>query len=222
VELVFGAGRIDRLVPGIDAVLSGWRRRERDLGELYLQHKPGTPPDYLVVEDLAVTVLLNSRVAARAAASAFRLGATVDLGSLPGKALEVTTDQERQVVAHVIGSVAGWPGFGASQATKALHKKRPALIPVLDNQAIFGAYMNPRWPGKPSSGDTVKGVPRIKEALDWIARDLVRPENEAAWSHLQAIEAGRSRIELFDMIWWTYFRQVEPYVQLTAASDYGR
>jgi hypothetical protein len=33
-----------------------------------------------------------------------------------------------------------WPGFGASVATKTLHKKRPALIPVLDNMAIFGAY----------------------------------------------------------------------------------
>jgi hypothetical protein len=47
----------------------------------------------------------------------------------------------------------------------------------------------------------------------WIARDLARPENEAAWSHLQAIEAGRSRIELFDMIWWMHFRQIQPFVQ---------
>jgi hypothetical protein len=213
VELVYGAGRIDRRVPGVDALLSDWRKRERDLGEPYLLHKPGTPPDRLVVEDLAVTMLLNSRVAARAAASVFRLGAAVDLGSLPAKALEETTDEERQVVARVIGTVADWPGLGASLATKALHKKQPALIPVLDNQAIFGAYMNPQWPGKPSSTDTVKGVPRIKETLDWITRDLVRPENEAAWSHLQAMEAGRSRIEVFDMIWWTCFRQVEPYGQ---------
>ena len=168
-DLVYGAGRLDRRVPGIDELLAAWRERERDLGQLYLEHRPVTPPDHLLVEDLAVTMLLNSRVAARAATSTVRHGATVDLGSLPNKALEDTADGERQTVARVIGSVARWPGFGASLATKTLHKKRPALIPVLDNQAIFGAYMNPQWPGKPSLTDTIKDVPSIKEALDWIA-----------------------------------------------------
>ncbi len=134
----------------------------------------------------------------------------VDLGSLPGKALEDTTDEERQAVARVIGRIASWRGFGASLATKTLHKKRPRLIPVLDNQAIFSAYMNPRWPGKPSSTDTIKDVPTIKEALDWITHDLVRPENKSAWPHLQAMEPDRSRIELSGMIWWMYFRQIEP------------
>ena len=51
---------------------------------------------------------------------------------------------------------------------------------------------------------------RIKEALDWIAVDLTRPENASVWPQLQAIEPARSRIDLFDMIWWMYFRQVEP------------
>jgi len=70
-----------------------------------------------------------------------------------------------------------WPWVGASLATKTLHKKRPALIPILDNQAIFGACMNPLWPGKRSLMDTIKAVPRIKEALDWIAADMTRFEN---------------------------------------------
>jgi hypothetical protein len=91
-----------------------------------------------------------------------------------------------------------------------LHKKRPALIPILDNQAIFGAYMNPLWPEKRSLMETIKAVPRIKEALDWIALDITRTENATVWPQLQAIEPERSRIELFDMIWWMYFRQVEP------------
>lgn len=209
-DLVYGAGRLDRRVSGVDELLAAWRARERDLGELYLEHKPITPADCMLVEDLAVTMLLNSRVAARAATSAFRRGGTVDLGSLPGKALDDTTDGERQSVARVIASVASWPGFGASLATKTLHKKRPALIPVLDNQAIFGAYMNPQWPGRPSSTDTVKEEPKIKQALDWISDDLVRPENASAWAHLQAAVPERSRIELFDMIWWMYFRRIEP------------
>ncbi len=207
---MYGARHIDRRVPGVDELLRAWRERERDFGELYLQHTPGTHPDRLVVEDLAVTMLLNSRVAARAAASTLRLGATVDLGSLPGKALEETTDQEHQAVARVIGSVASWPGFGASLATKALHKKPPGLIPVLDNQAIFGAYMNPQWLLSPT--DTV----RRAQDQGGTGLDHARPRAAREPSHLvssQAKAAGRTRIELFDMIWWAYFRKVEPYGQ---------
>lgn len=162
--MVYGAGRLDRCVPGVEGLLRAWREQERDLGQLYLEHSPGTPPDRLLVEDLAVTMLISSRVAASAATSVFRHGAMADLGSLPDKALEETTDGERRAVARVIADIASWRGFGASLATKTLHKKRPGLLPVLDNQAIFGAYMNQRWPGRPSSRDTVKDVPAIKSA----------------------------------------------------------
>jgi len=209
-ELIFGAGKIDRPVGDVEALLSEWREKERDYGQLYLEYEPITPKDRLLVEDLAVTMLINSRVAAPAATSVFRNGASVDLRSLPDKALEATTDEERQRIASVIGTLTSWPWVGASLATKTLHKKRPALIPVLDNQAIFGAYMNPLWPGRRSLADTIKAVPRIKQALDWIAEDLTRAENAAAWPALQALEPDRARIELFDMVWWMYFRRVEP------------
>jgi hypothetical protein len=209
-ELIFGAGKIDRRVGDVEALFSEWRDKERDYGQLYLEHEPITPKDRLLVEDLAVTMLINSRVAAPAATSVFRHGATVDLRSLPDKALEATTDEERHQIASVIGTLTSWPWIGASLATKTLHKKRPALIPVLDNQAIFGAYMNPLWPDRRSSADTIKSVPRIKEALDWIAEDVTRAENAATWPALQVLEPDRSRIELFDMVWWMYFRRVEP------------
>ncbi len=39
---------------------------------------------------------------------------------------------------------------------------------------------------------------------------MTRPENASVWPQLHEIEPERSRIELFDMIWWMYFRQVEP------------
>jgi hypothetical protein len=209
-ELIFGAGKIDRQVPEVEAFLRDWREKERDFGQLYLEHKPATPGNQLLVEDLAATMLVNSRVAARAATSVYRYGATIDLRSLPDKALEETTEEELQLVADVIGTMTSWPWVGASLATKTLHKKRPALIPILDNQAIFGAYMNPLWPERRSLMDTIKAVPRIKEALDWIAVDITRPENESVWPQLHAIEPERSRIELFDMVWWMYFREVEP------------
>lgn len=106
--------------------------------------------------------------------------------------------------------MAKWPGFAASVATKVLHKKRPRLIPILDNQAIFGAYMNSRWPKERSSMESIYDVARIREALDWIFCDLTRPETVEVWSRLEEIEPKRSRIELFDMVWWMYFRMVEP------------
>jgi hypothetical protein len=62
-----------------------------------------------------------------------------------------------------------------SPSAKTLHKKRPALIPVLDNMAIFGAYMYRLWPEKGALAETLKAVPRIKEALDWIAMDVTCP-----------------------------------------------
>ncbi len=95
-------------------------------------------------------------------------------------------------------------------ATKVLHKKRPALIPILDNQAIFGAYMNPFWPQRLAAADTIKDENKICIALDWIAYDLVRAENAAAWDILLALEPNRTRIQLFDSIWWIYFRTQQP------------
>ena len=204
-ELIFGAGKIDRRIADVEVLLRDWREKERDWGQLYLEYKPTTPRDRLLVEDLAVTMLINSRVAAQAATSVYRHGATVDLRSLPEKALGETTDSERQVVAEVVSAMASWPWLGASTASKTLHKKRPALIPILDNMAIFGGYMNELWPEKRALADTVKAVSRIKEALDWIAVDVTRPENEAVWARLEEIEPTRSRIELFDMVWWMYF-----------------
>ena len=88
--------------------------------------------------------------------------------------LEDSSDGDRDRVARVISQMAEWPGFAVSVATKVLHKKRPATVPILDNQAIFGAYMNPDWPDRRSETDSVCSRNRIREALEWI------------WTHLTA------------------------------------
>ncbi len=142
------------------------------------------------------------------AAQALRgLGRRAQDGRLP---LEETSADKRQQVAHLIAQVARWDGFGASVATKVLHKKRPRLIPILDNQAIFGAYMNRQWPKRRSATDSVYAESRIREALEWIWTDLSRSENTGAWAALSKIGSARSRIELFDMVWWEHFRRREP------------
>jgi Family of unknown function (DUF6308) len=204
-QLIYGAGQIDREVPDVDALLREWRQKERDFGQLYLEYRPVTPPDRLVLEDLAVTMLVNSRVEARQAMGFFRNCGSLDLSHLPAQPLGKTSDSQRQEVADLLGAMTGWPGVGASVATKTLHKKRPALVPILDNMAIFGAYMNQDWPTRAAKADTIKAVPRMKEALDWIALDVSREENEAVWRQLEALEPERTRIEIFDMVWWMYF-----------------
>jgi hypothetical protein len=71
--------------------------------------------------------------------------------------------------------------------------------------------MNPHWgPGQESSDETIKELVRIREALEWITDDVTHPENSDTWSALREIEPERTRIELFDCVWWIYFRQIEP------------
>jgi hypothetical protein len=108
-ELIFGAGRTDRRVTNVERLLHEWRVEEADFGQLYLEHEPMTRPDRLLVEDLAATMLVNSRVAARAAAAVYRNGAMVDLAALPDKPLEKTTSDEREQVAGTIGTMTRWP-----------------------------------------------------------------------------------------------------------------
>jgi hypothetical protein len=206
-NLVFGAGRLDRDVVAAEGLLISYRD---DTGLRYLDHRPCTPDDVLVPEDLAVTILIGSRVSSDAFASVQDRASEIDLASVPDTPLENTSGDERQALTDLIAQVASWRGFGASVATKVLHKKRSSLIPILDNKAIFGAYMNPRWPYERSAEDTVRSFVQIREALDWIHRDLTRAENIDTWLSLDEIEPARSRIELFDMVWWMYFRTVEP------------
>jgi hypothetical protein len=207
VGLIVGAGRLDRTLSTADELLVAYRA---DDGLRYLDWQPSTDPDRVMPEDLAVTILINSRVGPTAFKSVQDHGAKLDLAKLPDTPLQAASAEERDKVAALIAEVARWSGFAASVATKILHKKRASLIPILDNQAIFGAYMNPCWPGQQSSIDSVYAEARIREALEWIWADLTRPENTGAWAALSAIEPKRSRIELFDMVWWMHFRRLEP------------
>lgn len=197
----------DHFIQNADALLLAYRS---DPGYSYYCYKPQTPPDRVVVEDLAITLLMNSRAGLKATRSLIKKGHSIDLSILPEKPLAQTTSQERETLAMVISKLARLEGFAASLATKLLHKKRPALIPILDNQAIFGAYLNPAWPTRRSSRDSVKDFNRIIGALNQIAFDLTRPENIPVWEQLEQIEPHLTRIEIFDSIWWMYFRKLEP------------
>jgi hypothetical protein len=135
-RLLYTGGGVERWV---DHAEERMRAFHLDSGYAYLKHVPSTPADILVVEDLGVTLLMNSQVTWKNAISVAERGSEIDLALLADGPLEETDERARQLVA----SVASWRGFGASTATKLMHKKRPGLIPILDNLAIFGGYMNP-------------------------------------------------------------------------------
>jgi hypothetical protein len=205
-ELVLGAGKIDRIIGEADHLLLAYRE---NTGYAYLKYHPITPGNRLVPEDLAVTLLVNSRASYRAFQSLQEHAETISLETLPQRPLEQISDDELKVIAETIAKAANWPGFAASMATKVLHKKRPDLIPILDNQAIFGAYMNPKWPEQLSLQDSIKSQSQIEQALNWIRFDLLRPENANVWPMLKNIEPIHSLIQIFDSVWWMYFRSKE-------------
>lgn len=207
VRLVLGEKEVDRTIENADTLLRQYRQ---DTGCYYLDHQPITPQNRLVPEDIAVTLLMNSQAGWRAFRSLQLYGASIELDSLPSKSLEQTTPEERHQIKDVIIKMSRWPGFAASVATKVLHKKRPDLIPILDNQAIFGAYMNPDWPERPARSDSIKDGVLILRALNLISHDLNREENRLSWRALQAIEPSRTMIQLFDSVWWMYFRATQP------------
>lgn len=206
-RVLYTGGGVERWVEDAEEKLIGFRQKT---GYWYLRYRPLTPPNQIVVEDLGVTVLVNSQIKWRSALSIIERG-EIDLSTLPSTALEETTADERREVAELIGVVAQWPGFGASTASKVLHKKRPGLIPTLDNQAIFGAYLNPKWDGEHRAPSfTVKRVSLIQRALDDVHRDLTCGENEGAWTALAEREPEHTRLEIFDTVWWVHFRDVQP------------
>jgi hypothetical protein len=209
--LTLGAGQMNRVLENADILLRNYPKKEfGDTGYQYIKYQPITPKNELFPEDLAVILLVNSNATYKAFQSIQAYRNTIDIGSLPQKSLEEADESEIESLAQFIAKVANWTGFGSSLATKVLHKKRPELIPILDNQAIYGAYMNRFWPEKRSLQDTVKDRRIIEKALKWIRYDLNRPENRVVWPRLQEVEPTFTLIELFDCVWWTYFRTLEP------------
>jgi hypothetical protein len=184
--------------------------RDGYMGYSYIAHKPATPADQLLPEDLAVTLAFNSRATGRAFESLMEHAHELDLTALPDKPLADTTPEERAAVVDAIHEMTGWPGFRMSLATKTLHKKRPNLIPVLDNRAIVEAYLEPAWPGKRTSGQSWWGRGLIAHALDAVYSDLLRQENQVTWAALAKVDSSLTRIEALDMVWWAHFRRLEP------------
>jgi len=175
------------------------RRYTDPIDMFYLEYKGVTDQDKLFPEDVAITLAFNSRASKKTVYSL--RDCSFDLSAIPDTQLEETTPQERSILANLVVEMANLPGIQASIATKILHKKRPKLIPVLDNKAIFGAYMNLNPPDAKKNFNGAKKT--IEQTLQCIHNDLIANKN--VWPELKKRAHGRTSIQIFDMIWWQYF-----------------
>jgi len=179
---------------------------ENDEGKVYYDYKPVTPSDYLYPEDLSITLVLNSMANKNTILSAIKNYKSLKLNALTNKKLVDTNDKDREEIANFIYSITKWPYFSASMVTKVLHKKKPHLIPIMDNQSIFGAYMNPHWPKDKARSDSVNDRETILETINCIYSDITSEVNLEAFQKLNNLFPQYTIIEIFDMIWWVYFK----------------
>jgi hypothetical protein len=98
---------------------------------------------------------------------------------------------------QLFDAFAGIRGVGFSKMTKALHPKRPALIPMLDS--FVQAYLASDEPPSGSFGEQAAGLVRsYKEDLD---------RNRSALRELHRELAGRgvdvTEVRLLDLLIWS-------------------
>jgi hypothetical protein len=100
-------------------------------------------------------------------------------------------------LARLFDAFAGVRGVGFSKMTKALHPKRPALIPILDS--VVQAYLASDAPSSGSFGERAAALVRGYK------RDLDR--NRALLRKLQRELAGRgyrlTEVRLLDLLIWS-------------------
>lgn len=80
-NLIVGAGRLDRELEDVEGLVAAYLT---DDGLRYLDYQPSTPSDRLLPDDLAVTILINSRVGPRAFKAVQDHGLELHLDALPG------------------------------------------------------------------------------------------------------------------------------------------
>ncbi len=169
--------------------------------DYYEPRETETGGDELCFSDLAWAVLLEGRPSSLAAQSLLKI-APVDISGIPRLPLEALEPADIEATEHVIAQLIALDGIAPAVATKMLHPKRRATVPVCDNQAVFGSFLRPGW----RPGETPHGRGTVRSALNAIHHCLIRSENQEAWGSLHTAYPRYKRVELFDMTWWTVLR----------------
>jgi hypothetical protein len=163
--------------------------------------------DEVGLADLGWAVLIAGAPRYRAA---IRLAdEPVSIEAIPTAPLHMLLDSDRQSIAEGIRSfmnrhngAASW--LGTSLATKLVHPKRRASVPVMDNKTIYRKFLPTSWrPGVPSERGVPSTTVDIRRCLEAIYECVAAPVNGPGWLALETDcqFAGFSRIELFDMVW---------------------
>ena len=175
-------------------------------GPMYYCTWPVEKPHLIEFGDLAWRVLLAGRPSPISAESLLER-APIDIKEVPTAPLHELDEGQQERVIDVIVEIASLRGFRSALASKILHPKRRASVPVLDNQAIYGALTDPHWrPGKAPRNSGTRRRTAIAEALHSVCAAVARNENVVGWGKLEAQYPGLERIELFDMCWWALVR----------------
>lgn len=176
-------------------------------GGYYYRHSRGQSGRRLSHEAFTLSALIVGGHVGRRARSFHESVASLDLGHVPGTPLADTTETEREALAAAIATVGQWDGFAASSASKLLHPARPRSIPVLDREAIGGAYARAHWTGGKASSRSILYA-ELPAVLNVFHGDLTSQGNEASWAVLERHTNRQfTRLQLLDMVWWVHYRR---------------
>ena len=121
------------------------------------------------------------------------------------------------LVEAAVAEVVGLKGRGIAQATKLLHLKRPALVPVIDSfvARALGARLN----GEATAAIRVSQTRVILEHFRAVGTAL-RPELERVEAHLRAVGIVRSLTRILDCLIWC--SEADTWVALAGVLDRWR
>lgn len=183
----------------------------------------GSGPNQLNDGDLLAPLVLNAGPTIEAMYSLQSVRATLELGlaAIPAD-LTLQTAVEQGWHAKLIGDLVGvldpygaLPGVQLTTLTKILHRKRPLLVPLFDDN-VRRCY----WTPKPRDGYPMTRVRNRPDSMffplfaGFIAADLAR-ENEV-WGELARLApADVTLLRVFDVVAW----QLGDEKQTTAVGD---
>jgi Family of unknown function (DUF6308) len=141
-----------------------------------------------------ISAAQKAAILKRRAAIEAALGTIAPAASLAGSARSVPWP----ALAQLFAAFADIPGVGLSKMTKALHSKRPALIPMLDS--VVQAYL-----ADDDLGGKAPFAPRAVGLVRGYRRDLDR--NRAALRAVRRELAGRGQavteVRILDLVIWS-------------------
>jgi hypothetical protein len=161
----------------------------------------------LTIHDILLSVMVNSRLDGGRAASVWQNRARMEqaLAVIPASASLLDAEQEIPWEAlERLFDAARVRGAGLAVASKILHKKRPALIPMLDN-VVLGYYRSSYphgWKGLGPGGTAVKAMKHLRE--DLLA---VKPEIDTLCSRLAENGWRMTQVRALEALVWM---QLEP------------